>query len=114
MICSGLVQRIERITPDLQPTDVARVTLLILTAAESEGIVPDELDNDETVRKIWKRVQFRFESAMDQHAAVADELCEFGGDATAFDPEQLWMLAKAVKVQSQLLEFYLGEDVVVG
>ena len=114
MNCSGLAQHIERISPDLTPTDVGRMTLLMVTAAESEGILMSELDDESVVRKLWKKVQFRYESAIDQHAAVADELAEFGGDATQFDPEQLWMLARALKVQSRVLEMYMGVDLVSG
>ena len=83
------------------------MALLILTAAGSADIDIDPSDDD-ALRSLWRRVQFRYESAVDQHAAVADELADFGTEATAFSPDQLWTLARAVKVQHQLLELYAG------
>ncbi|TWT80103.1 hypothetical protein CA13_15160 [Planctomycetes bacterium CA13] len=106
MTCHELANRLASLRPELQAVEVARLSLLILIQAEDAG----KLDDDEVLLKAWKNASFRLEAAADQHAAVAEELeqmCSSG--PVAFTPDQLWILLRAVKVQSQILELYTDQ-----
>ena len=106
MNCQKLAERIHQLQPELSPTDVARLCLLILINTTDI----DSLADDEMLRKAWRNASFRIEAATDQHAAVTRELDEMCGDSPVqFTPEQIWALLRAVKVQSQMLELYTDE-----
>jgi len=46
----------------------------------------------------------------DQHAAMTEELEDLArSDPKKFTPDQIWILIRAIKVQSQVLQLYLGE-----
>ncbi len=52
----------------------------------------------------------RLQVATDQHAAVTRELQELArSDPQEFRAQQIWILIRAIKVQSQLLELCLNE-----
>ena len=102
MTCHELSERLAAMRPDLSPVDVARLTLMILNFAGEA-----DLRDAEALQRIWAQASFRLEAAADQHAAVAAELDGLGVDGPiAFSPDQLWVLLRAVKVQSQILELY--------
>ncbi len=106
MTCHELAQRINAIHPELPPAEVARLSLLILTQTTDT----QELAEEASLMRAWKNASFRLEAAADQHAAVADELeqlCNSG--PISFTPDQLWILLRAVKVQSQLLDLYTDQ-----
>ncbi|MGB7325499.1 MAG: hypothetical protein WBD31_11565 [Rubripirellula sp.] len=106
MTCHELAERLLALQPTLSSTDVARLSLMILTQATS----PDELYDPATLTAAWKHASFRLEAASDQHAAVAEELDALCGDGPVqFSPDQLWILLRAVKVQSQILELYTDQ-----
>ena len=103
MNCTELASRLTRLQPELSQSDIARLCLLILNQTND----PRELDDEANLLRIWRNVSFRFDSATDQHAAVTaeiDQLCETG--PIQFSPDQIWILLRAVKVQSQILELY--------
>lgn len=107
MSCDQLARRIVKQRPDLPSVEVARLCVLILNQYPD----PCDWDSDEKLQKVWQNVSFRLEAVTDQHAAVAAELEMLAGDQpTAFDPEQLWTLLRAVKVQSQILELYTDTE----
>jgi hypothetical protein len=55
-------------------------------------------------------MQMRLQAATDQHAAMTRELEELAeSDPTKFCPERIWVLIRAIKVQSQILQMYLGQ-----
>ncbi|TWU49124.1 hypothetical protein [Rubripirellula reticaptiva] len=106
MTCHELAERLLALQPTLSPTDVARLSLMILTQTSN----PDELHDCATLTAAWKNASFRLEAASDQHAAVAEELDALCGDGPVqFSPDQLWILLRAVKVQSQILELYTDQ-----
>ncbi|WP_145418035.1 hypothetical protein [Planctomycetes bacterium K23_9] len=110
MNCQTLAQRISELQPELSPADVARLCLLILTQTPDV----DSLAADDVLMKAWRNASFRLEAATDQHSAVSIELDEMCGDGPIqFTPDQLWILLRAVKVQSQILELYTDEAVLV-
>ena len=103
MKCNELASRLATLQPQLSESDIARLCLLILNQTDD----PSELDEETNLLRIWRNASFRLESATDQHAAVTaelDQLCNSG--PVQFTPDQIWMLLRAVKVQSQVLELY--------
>ncbi|MEM9367224.1 MAG: hypothetical protein AAGD07_14630 [Planctomycetota bacterium] len=103
MSCDQLARRIAEQRPDLPQVEVARLCVLILNQHPD----PSDWDSESSLQRVWQNVRFRLEAVTDQHAAVAAELDALAGDQpTTFDPDQLWTLLRAVKVQSQILELY--------
>lgn len=106
MTCHELAQRLSELQPELMPVDVARLALMILSQCDD----CTQLTDDEKLMSAWKNATFRLDAASDQHAAVAEELdamCSEG--PVEFTPDQLWVLLRAVKVQSQVLELYTDQ-----
>ena len=106
MTCHELAKRLAELQPDLGPIDIARICLMILSNCHDR----EQLRDDQVLMAEWKGSMFRLEAASDQHAAVAAELDTMCGDGPSrFSPDQRWILLRAVKVQSQILELYSGE-----
>ena len=100
-----LVERIQRLVPDADLREASRVGLLLTNAIDH----PQLLD-DEELESNWRDIRLKLQLATDQHAAVTEELERLAeSDPAKFDKEQIWILIRAIKVQSQILEFYLGE-----
>ena len=79
---------------------------MILSQCDDVG----QLSDEQKLLAAWKNATFRLEAASDQHAAVAEELDTICSDGPIkFSPDQLWILLRAVKVQSQILELYTDE-----
>lgn len=106
MTCHELAKRLSSLQPELSQVDVARLCLLILSQCE-----PGEtFEDDDVLRSAWQNASFRLEASADQHGAVADELDQMCANGPIdFSPDQLWVLLRAVKVQSQLLELYTDQ-----
>lgn len=105
MLCEDLAARIQRLRPDADTRDVARLCLLLANSADVE-----QLDEDEDLVRAWKETSLRLQAATDQHAAMTEELDSLARtDPRQFSPEQIWVLIRAIKVQSKILELYLGE-----
>jgi hypothetical protein len=105
MNCQELAARIERLQPGAMPRDVARLCLLLT------NFVPDltELTDDQRLAEIWKEMGIRLQAATDQHAAMTEELESLArADLHKFTMEQVWTLIRAIKVQSQVLQLYVG------
>ena len=103
MTCHELAKRLSELNPSLGPVEIARLSLMILSQASN----PSDLFDDDELLSAWKHAAFRMEAAADQHAAVAEELetlCD--SDSAQFSQDQLWVLLRAIKVQSQVLELY--------
>ena len=106
MTCHELAQRLSQLQPNLSQVDIARLALMILTQSSDANCLADDAD----LMAAWKNATFRLEAASDQHAAVAEELDSMCSDGPVqFSPDQLWVLLRAVKVQSQILELYTDQ-----
>lgn len=106
MKCEELAQRIERLQPDADIRDVARLCLLLSNAAEDM----DQFHDDRLLTAAWKEMGLRLQAATDQHAAMTEELEELARtDPRKFTPDQIWILIRAIKVQGQILQLYLGQ-----
>jgi len=106
MKCQDIAQRIESLHPEAEPHDVARLCLLLCNAVEQLEALVD----GETFQQAWQDTGLRLQAATDQHAAMTQELEELASsDPREFDRDQIWVLIRAIKVQSQILEMYVGE-----
>jgi hypothetical protein len=108
MTCQQLAHRIQRLQPDAQTRDVARLCLLLANSTDDV----DKLESDAQLMAAWREAGLRLQLATDQHAAMTEELESLAeSDPCEFTPEQIWVLIRAIKVQGQILQLYLGEPV---
>ena len=106
MNCQQLASRIEQLRPAADTRDVARLCLLLSNAVKNSELLNDQIQFTEA----WKDMGLRLQAATDQHAAMTEELESLARtDPRKFSPDQIWVLIRAIKVQSQILELYVGE-----
>jgi hypothetical protein len=106
MHCHDLAARIERIHPEAGPRDVARLCLLLANHIDQI----DRLEDRATLSKAWQEMGIRLQAATDQHAAMTEDLENLArSDPAAFTMDQIWVLIRAIKVQSQILQLYVGQ-----
>jgi hypothetical protein len=105
MSCADLAQQIERLQPKAAPQDVARLCLLLTNSVD--GL--DTLREQRALHDAWKRTGLKLQVATDQHAAMTEELEALAAsDPKSFTQDQIWILIRAIKVQSQILQMYVG------
>jgi hypothetical protein len=105
MTCTELAQQIEKIQPGASPQEVARLCLLLTNAVDD--LAP--LREQRALHDAWKRTGLKLQVATDQHAAMTEELEELAAsDPQSFTQDQIWVLIRAIKVQSQVLQMYVG------
>ena len=105
MNAQQLVNRLTRLRKDDDLAELLRAALLIALHA------PDlnNLDDDEKIERQLQEIEWQMRASLDQHAAVADELDSLATTAPCdFTSEHLWTLVRAIKVQNQILNLYLG------
>ncbi len=106
MICHDLAYRIEQMQPGAAPRDVARLCLLLSNYVDDLG----DLDDADSLSRAWKAMGLRLQAATDQHAAMTEDLEELASSQPDdFTVEQVWVLIRAIKVQSQVLQLYVGQ-----
>jgi len=70
------------------------------------------LSDEDILTEAWREAGLRLQLATDQHAAMTEELESLArSDPRRFAPEQIWVLIRAIKVQSQILQLYVGQPV---
>jgi hypothetical protein len=105
--CHELAQRIEELQPEALPRDVARICLLLANYLEDL----EELTDSDRLTQVWQEMGIRLQAATDQHAAMTAELEELAkSNPRQFTIEQVWTLIRAIKVQSQILQLYVGKQ----
>ena len=110
MNCQELANRIEDLQPGASTRDVARLCLLLTNAIDDLA----NLDDEEVLTNAWNDMGLRLQAATDQHAAMTEELEDLArSDPRKFAPEQIWILIRAIKVQSQILQLYVGNNLEV-
>lgn len=106
MNCQELAERIQQLEPQASAKDIARVCLLLANNN-------DNLDNLRDLRILqgaWKETGLKLQAATDQHAAMTQELEDLASsDPEKYSQEQVWILIRAIKVQSQVLQLYVGQ-----
>lgn len=106
MNCQDLASRIQQLQPDAAPRDVARLCLLLTNSMDDV----EKLDDNRLLTAAWREMGLRLQAATDQHAAMTEELESLArSDPRRFTPDQIWVLIRAIKVQSQILQLYVGE-----
>ena len=106
MNCHELASRIEQLQPEAMPRDVARLCLLLTNYVDDLAQLQDET----ALSKAWHEMGIRLQAATDQHAAMTEELERIAGTGPEnFSLEQVWVLIRAIKVQSQVLQLYVGQ-----
>ena len=106
MNCRDLAARIEQMQPEATPRDVARLCLLLTNYADDL----QQLDDQDRLFTAWREMSIRLQASTDQHAAMTAELEELSRtDPTSFTMDQVWVLIRAIKVQSHVLQLYLGQ-----
>ena len=109
MNCQELAARIERLEPDARPRDVARFCVLLTNVVDNL----QELEDDGRLHEAWQEMGLKLQAATDQHAAMTEELEAMAqSEPRAFSPDQIWTLLRAIKVQSQVLQLYVGLPVI--
>jgi hypothetical protein len=105
MSCAELAQQIERLQPNATAQDVARLCLLLTISVEELTT----LREPHALHDAWKRTGLKLQVATDQHAAMTEELEQLAAsDPKTFTQDQIWILIRAIKVQSQVLQMYVG------
>ncbi len=105
MNCQQLAARIEALQPGAKARDVARLCLLL--ANHVEDLEP--LSDESTLQRLWREVGMRLQAVTDQHAATTEELTLLAdANPAQFSAEQVRTLIRALKVQSQVLQLYVG------
>lgn len=106
MNCQQLASRIEQLRPGATTRDTARLCLLLSNAVDDVS----QLDDPEYFAQAWQDMGLKLQAATDQHAAMTEELEALARtDPRKFSPDQIWVLIRAIKVQSQIIELYVGE-----
>ena len=106
MTCHDLAARIEELQPGAVPRDVARLCLLLTNCCDDL----EELDDEHRLSQVWQEMGIRLQAATDQHAAMTAELEQLAkANPNSFKMEQIWILIRAIKVQSQILQLYVGQ-----
>ena len=105
MDAQELVNSIAKLRPEYSPAEHLRIALLLSLQ------YPDlsALDNELELERQCLEITIQLSATSDQHAAVANELDSLAATAPCeFTPDHLWSLVRALKVQSQILNLYLG------
>ena len=101
-----LVDRLSHQCPNASPLEMAQMCIVVLNSVDDH----ETLSNEEVLDNACRSASLRLQFAVDQHAAMAAELEDLAAsDPRAFTPDQIWTLVRAIKVQSQVLQLYLGE-----
>jgi hypothetical protein len=109
MNCHELAQRIENLQPRAETRDVARLCLLLANTTDDVTKLGDE----QLLTDAWREAGLKLQLATDQHAAMTEELESLArSDPKKFTPDQIWVLIRAIKVQSQILQLYVGDPLV--
>jgi hypothetical protein len=105
MTCTELAGQIEKLQPSASPQDVARLCLLLTNMVDELETLRDH----RALHDAWKRTGLMLQVATDQHAAMTEELENLAAsDPQSFTQDQIWILIRAIKVQSQVLQMYVG------
>ncbi len=105
MTCQELADRIEKLEPGARPRDIARFCLLLANSVDDL----DQLDDDEALSRAWREMGMKLQASTDQHAAMTEDLERLAAAVPSdFAIDQIWVLIRAIKVQSQILQLYVG------
>ncbi len=104
MQASELIERIQAERPNLPLRLIFQKTLLLTNAVTRIDILRD----DKTLREALDTIDLQFAAVTDQHAAMTEEL-EQAGRTGEVSMETIWTLIRAIKIQSQILQLFIGD-----
>ena len=100
-----LTKKVAELRPDVEPTEQLRMALLVALQQQDLSV----LEDDRKLERHCQEIGLQLSATLDQHAAVADELDSLASTAPCdFSPDHLWTLIRAIKVQNQIINLYLG------
>ena len=106
MKCQELAERIQQLQPGASAQEIARLCLLLANNADQLG----DLQDEDRLKLAWQQMGLKLQAATDQHAAMTQELEDLANsDPEQFSRDQIWVLVRAIKVQSQVLQMYVGQ-----
>lgn len=106
MIAQELVNAVADLRPEYTAAQQLRIALLLSLQHDN---IENLSKNKEELERQLLNVTIQLSATTDQHAAVSGELDSLASTTPCeFTPEHLWTLVKALKVQSQILNLYLG------
>ena len=101
-----MASRIERLQPDALPRDVARLCLLLANAVGDLN----EFRDDDRLCEAWTRTGLKLQAVADQHAAMTEDLALLASqNPSTLSEEEVTQLFRAIKVQSRVLDLYVGQ-----
>jgi hypothetical protein len=106
MTCHELAKSIEKLQPEALPGEVARLCLLLCNYVDDL----EKLKDEERLVQVWQAMQVRLQAVTDQHAAMTadlENLSRTSPEMLTF--EQIMVLIRAIKVQSQVVQLYVGQ-----
>ena len=107
MNCVQLAEKLQQLNANASPNHISRLALMLFNSVDQPAL----LNDPQVLQEAWADVRLRFQAATDQHAAMTQELEELANsDPRQFSPDQIWILVRAIKVQSQILKLYAGES----
>lgn len=108
MTCQELARSIEELEPHASAQEVARLCLLLTNSQKDL----QTLASGDRIKAAWQETCLKLQFATDQHAAMTQELEELAAsDPEKYTRDQVWVLIRAIKVQSQILQLYVGRPV---
>lgn len=108
MTCQELADRIEHLQPEASAQDVARLCLLLTNSQFDLELLKEH----SRLQAAWREIGLKLQVATDQHAAMTSELEDLvSSDPKKFTQDQIWILIRAIKVQSQVIQMYVGHPV---
>ncbi len=106
MRCHELAKRIEKLQPEAMPHEVARLCLLLSNYVDDL----DKLKDEKFLLRAWKNVKVRLDAVTDQHAAMTADLEKLSRtNPEKLTMDQIMVLIRAIKVQSQVVQLYVGQ-----
>lgn len=104
------LEQVSACMPAAAPAEVFRMAML-LCHANPQLDLDDEAAQLEMLDRQIRELTLQLALHEDQHAAIAEDLeCLASTEPCQFSVQHLWTLIRAIKVQSQLLNLYLGPD----
>ena len=105
MDAQQLTMKLAELRPDYAPAEQLRIALLLALQNPDLSVFESDVDLERQCQEIGLQLS----ATSDQHAAVADELDSLASTAPCdFSPNHLWTLVRAIKVQNQIINLYLG------
>ncbi len=106
MTSSEIAARLEKLNANYSPLEISRLCTLFCNLMDDTTVLRDEQHFSE----VWDEVNLRLSAATDQHAAMMAEVETLANsDPQKFTQDQVWILVRAIKVQSQMLRLYAGD-----